>query len=213
MTNAKKLLWHNDVGVVLKDAPVRLRKEFINLIKEYNKAFLSSKTNETFLAHLQGKLSGYVNSYVASGWFICREIESLGIRTILPRLDLVNPQFYQEDLSSVQSISDDNASTLGISSINAKARYATQYIIDTYRETGVYLKGVYVKYIGPSVSYVTVKLQDGTYMVINCVKSLYQKIVDFGKWIIDTIVNGVRSGFNTASGWVKSSGWVGEHST
>jgi hypothetical protein len=47
-----------------------------------------------------------------------------------------------------------------------------------------------------------------TYMVINCAKPLYQKIVDFGKWIINTIVNGIRSGFNTTSGWVKSSGWV-----
>ena len=208
MSDTKKLLWHNDVGVVLKDAPVRLRKEFISLIKEYNKASASSKTKETFLAHLQGKLSGYVNSYVASGWFICKEIESLGIRNILPSLDLVNPQFYQEDLSSVQNVSDDNASTLGIASINAKARGATQYIIDTYRETGVYLSGVYVKYIGPTVSYITIKLQDGTYMVIDCAKSLYQKIVDFGKWIINTIVNGIRSGFNTTSGWVKSSGWV-----
>lgn len=208
MSDVKKLLWYNDVGVVLKEAPVRLRKEFINLIKEYNRASVSSKTKETFLAHLQGKLSGYVNSYVASGWFICQEIEVLGLRGILPKLDLVNPQFYQEDLSSVQSISDDNASTLGIANINAKARGATQYIIDTYRETGVYLSGVYVKYIGPTVSYITIKLQDGTYMVINCAKSLYQKIVDFGKWIIDMIVDGIRSGFNTTSGWVKSSGWV-----
>ena len=208
MSDIKKLLWYNDVGVVLKEAPVRLRKEFINLIKEYNKASVSSKTNETFLAHLQGKLSGYVNSYVASGWFICKEIESLGIRNILPSLDLVNPQFYQEDLSSVQNVSDDNASTLGIANINAKARGATQYIIDTYRETGVYLKGVYVKYIGSSVSYITVKLQDGTYMVINCVKSLYHKIMDFGKWIIDMIVDGIRSGFNTASGWVKANSWT-----
>ena len=208
MSDVKKLLWYNDVGVVLKEAPVRLRKEFITLIKEYNKASASSKTKETFLAHLQGKLSGYANSYVASGWFICKEIENLGIRNILPCLDLVNPQFYQEDLSSVQNTNDDHASTLGIASINAKARGATQYIIDTYRETGVYLKGVYVKYIGPAVSYITIKLQNGTYMVINCVKSLYNKIVDFGKWIINTIVNGIRSGFNTTSGWVKSSGWV-----
>lgn len=208
MSDVKKLLWYNDVGVVLKEAPVRLRKEFIGLIKEYNKASVSSKTKETFLCHLQGKLNGYVNSYVASGWFICKEIENLGIRNILPKLDLVNPQFYQEDLSSVQALNDDNASTLGIANINAKARGATQYIINTYRETGVYLKGVYVKYVGPSVSYVTIKLQDGTYMVINCVESLYRKIVDFGKWIINTIVNGIRSGFNTTSGWVKSSGWV-----
>lgn len=207
MSDVKKLLWYNDVGVVLKEAPTRLRKEFINLIKEYNKASASSKTKETFLAHLQGKLSGYANSYVASGWFICKEIENLGIRNILPCLDLVNPQFYQEDLSSVQNTNDDHASTLGIASINAKARSATQYIIDTYRETGVYLSGVYVKYIGPTVSYITIKLQDGTYMVINCAKSLYQKIVDFGKWVIDTIVNGIRSGFNTASGWVKVNGW------
>lgn len=208
MSDVKKLLWYNDVGVVLKEAPIRLRKEFINLIKEYNKASASSKTKEAFLAYLQGKLSGYVNSYVASGWFICKEIENLGIRNILPSLDLVNPQFYQEDLSSVQNINDDNASTLGIASINAKARGAAQYIINTYMETGVYLIGVYVKYVGPSVSYITVKLQDGTYMMINCVKSLYHKIVDFGKWIINTIVNGIRSGFNTTSGWVKSSGWV-----
>lgn len=208
MPDIKKLLWYNDVGVVLKEAPVRLRKEFITLIKEYTKASSSSKTKETFLSHLQGKLSGYVNSYVASGWFICKEIENLGIRNILPKLDLVNPQFYQEDLSSVQNTSDDHASALGIASINAKARGATQYIIDTYRETGVYLKGVYVKYIGSSISFISVKLQDGTYMVINCARSLYHKIIDFGKWIINTIVNGIRSGFNTTSGWVKSSGWV-----
>jgi hypothetical protein len=208
MSDPKKLLWYNDVNVVLKDAPARLRKEFIGLIKEYTKTSNSSKTNETFLAHLHGKLSGYVNSYVASGWFICKEIEALGIRNILPKLDLVNPQFYQSDLSSVQNTNDDHASTLGIASINAKARGATQYIIDTYRETGVYLSGVYVKYIGPTVSYITIKLQDGTYMVVNCAKSLYQKIVDFGKWVIDTIVDGIRSGFNYTSGWVKANGWI-----
>lgn len=208
MSDSKKLLWWNDVNVVLKDAPVRLRKEFITLIKEYTKASNSSKTKETFLAHLRGKLSGYINSYVASGWFICQEIEALGIRNILPKLDLVNPQFYQSDLSSVQEINDDNASTLGIASINAKAHSATQYIINTYHQTGVYLKGVYVKYIGPHVDFIRVKLENGTYMAISYAKTLCQKIVDFGKWVIDTIIEGIRSGFNSTSGWVRAKGWI-----
>ena len=200
------LHFYNDTDVVLLAAPKKIERNFQEDFR--NLSDLQKAGNDGVrTSFLIGKVNGWINFYEKKGYFIPETLVKYGIKEYIAKNleDVKRPEFSGPAMD-VTDADPNKAAALEDMAIRLNTNSANSYA-QKFVEISKLAGGKTVSAIRTTGKWIQVRTVEGYYYVIKTGSSLWKRIKEGVKSVIEYIAEALNIGFEKA-GWKEVQGFV-----
>ena len=200
------LYFYNNTDVILLAAPKKIERTFQEDYRTLSD--LQNAGNDGVrTSFLIGKVNGWINFYEKKGYFIPEALVKHGIKDYIARNieDVKRPEFSGPAMD-VTDPNSDKAAALEDMAIRLNTASANNYA-QKFVEISKLAGGKTVAAIRTTGKWIQVRTVEGYYFVIDTTSSLWKRIKEGVKSIIEYIAEALNVGFEKA-GWKQVEGFV-----